>query len=296
MVLVLDVGNTHIVLGVYGRDGKLVNHWRVSSDRHRTEDEYGMMFLALLANAGIGGGTVAAGLGFGDTARGITESDSAAGSSTSGVAGGISPGDITGGVIASVVPPLTPILEKAVQKYFHLDPLMVGPGTKTGVNVKYENPKEVGPDRIAHAVAALHKYGGPAIVVDFGTATTFDAISKEGDYLGGAIAPGILTALDALFERAARLPRIELARPQFAIGKTTVQSMQSGMVYGFAGLADALIRRIAKEIGSKPHVIATGGLARMVAPESEMIQAVDPFLVLDGLHLIYRKNAESAPK
>jgi type III pantothenate kinase len=257
MVLVLDVGNTHIVLGVYRDGGEILNHWRVSTDRHKTEDEYGMIFLSLLSNAGI------------------------------------SAKDITGGVIASVVPPLSPILEKAVQKYFRRTPLMVGPGTKTGVNIKYENPKEVGPDRIAHAIAALHKYGGPAIVVDFGTATTFDAISKDGDYLGGAIAPGVLTALDALFERAARLPRIELAKPQFAIGKTTVQSMQSGMVYGFAGLVDGLIARIAKEIGGNPRVIATGGLAKMVAPESQAIQAVDPFLVLDGLFLIYEKNLGS---
>lgn len=257
MILILDVGNTHIVLGVYGCEGSLLNHWRISTDRHKTEDEYGMVFLSLLGSAGLRAA------------------------------------DITGSAIASVVPPLTPILEKAVQKYFRLDSLMVGPGTKTGVNVRYENPKEVGPDRIAHAIAAVHKYGAPAIVVDFGTATTFDAISKEGDYLGGAIAPGMLTALDALFERAARLPRIELARPQIAIGRTTVQSMQSGVVYGFAGLVDGLIRRIAREIGGDPHVIATGGLAKMVAPESETIQVVDPFIVLDGLYLIYLKNVAS---
>lgn len=255
MVLVLDVGNTHIVVGVYRDGGELVEHWRISTDRHKTEDEYGMVLLSLLANKGI------------------------------------APKDMDGSVIASVVPPLTPILEKLVRKYFDLEPLVVGPGTKTGVNIKYENPKEVGPDRIAHAVAAFRKYGGPAIVVDFGTATTFDAISETGDYLGGAIAPGVLTALDALFEKAARLPRIELIKPQAAIGKTTVQSMQSGMIYGFAGLADGLIKRMAKEVGGSPKVIATGGLAGMVASESQAIQVVDPFLVLDGLYLIYRRNA-----
>ncbi len=259
MVLVLDVGNTHIVTGVYGPDGRLLSHWRISTDRHKTEDEYGMVLMSLLATAGI------------------------------------TPRDVKGAIVASVVPPLTPVMDRAVQKYFRRDPLPVGPGTKTGINVKFENPKEVGPDRVAHAVAALQKYGGPAIVVDFGTATIFDAVSQDGDYLGGAIAPGILTSLDALFKKAARLPRIELAKPQSAIGKTTIQSMQSGVVYGFAGLADGLIRRLAKEIGGKPRVIATGGLARMVASESETIQVVDPFLVLDGLYLIYEKNAPLDP-
>lgn len=260
MILVLDTGNTHIVLGVY-KDGKedavLAQHWRVSTDRDKTEDEYGMIFLSLLRNAGL-------------DAK-----------------------DITGAIIASVVPPLTPILEKTVQKYMGRDPVVVGPGTKTGVNVRYENPKEVGPDRIAHAVAAVKKFGAPAIVIDFGTATTLDAISKEGDYLGGAIAPGVLTGLDGLLAKAARLPKIELVKPGAAIGKTTVQSMQSGIIYGFAGLADGLIRRVAKEIGGNPHVIATGGLARMVAAESETIQRVEPFLVLDGLYHIYQRNVEA---
>ena len=255
MLLAIDAGNTQIVLGVYGRDCTLHNHWRVATDHHKTEDEYGMLILSFLSTAGIG------------------------------------PKDLRGSVIASVVPPLTPILERAIVKYAGKEPLVVGPGTKTGVNVKFENPKEVGPDRIAHAVAALHKYGGPVIVVDFGTATTFDVVSKDGDYLGGAIAPGILTSLDALFEKAARLPRIELARPQTAIGKTTAQGMQSGVVYGFAGLADGLIRRLVREMTGTPRVIATGGLAKMVSQESQTIEIVDQFLVLDGLYLIYEKNA-----
>lgn len=254
MLLALDAGNTHTVIGIYS-DGKMLLHWRISTDRHKTEDEYGMVLLSLVRNSGM------------------------------------SEKDIDGAVFASVVPPLTPILEKTIAKYLGVEPLVVGPGTKTGVNIKYENPKEVGPDRIAHAVAAVQKYGAPAIVIDFGTATTLDAISATGEYLGGVIAPGVLISLDALFEKAAKLPRIELSKPRRAIGKTSVQSMQSGMVFGFAGMADSLVRRVAKEIGGEPHVIATGGLARMIAAESDTIQAVDPFLVLDGLYMIHKMNS-----
>lgn len=260
MILAIDAGNTQIALGVYGRDGKIQHHWQISTDRHRTEDEYGMLFVSFLSTVGL-------------TSKGLR-----------------------GAVIASVVPPMTPVLERAILKYTGKEPLIVGPGTKTGINVKFENPKEVGPDRIAHAVAALHKYGGPAIIVDFGTATTFDVVSADGNYLGGAVAPGILTSLDALFEKAAKLPRIELARPQAAIGKTTAQGMQSGVVYGFAGLADGLIRRIAKEISGVPRVIATGGLAKMVSEESTTIEVVDQFLVLDGLYLIYEKNLQETSR
>ncbi len=258
MLLAVDAGNSQIVMGIYGDDGQLRNHWRVSTDRHKTEDEYGMLILSFLGTAGIG------------------------------------PLDLHGSVIASVVPPITPVLERAIAKYAGREPLVVGPGTKTGVNVRFENPKEVGPDRIAHTVAALHKYGGPAIVVDFGTATTFDVVSKDGDYLGGAVAPGISTSLDALFEKAARLPRIELAKPQAAIGKTTTQGMQSGVVYGFAGLVDGLTRRLAREMPGTPRVIATGGLAELIYNESQTIDDVDQFLVLDGLYLIYQKNQHDA--
>ncbi len=254
MLLAIDAGNSQIVAGLYSGE-KMLEHWRVSTDRHKTEDEYGILFLSLIESSGW------------------------------------EPQDIDGAVLASVVPPLTPILEKTVSKYLHVEPLVVGPGTRTGVNIKYENPKEVGPDRIAHAVAAVHKYGAPAIIIDFGTATTIDAISPAGDYLGGVIAPGLLTSLDALFEKAAKLPRIELTRPRRAIGRTSTQSMQSGMIFGFAGMADSLVRRVAKEIGSEPKVIATGGIAKMVAEESETIQIVDPFLVLDGLRLIHEMNA-----
>lgn len=257
MLLAIDAGNTHIVAGIYS-EGKMLEHWRISTDRHKTEDEYGLLLLSLIRESRMDAG------------------------------------DIDGAVFASVVPPLTPILEKTISKYLKVEPIVVGPGTKTGVNIRYEDPKEVGPDRIAHAVAAIRKYGTPAVVIDFGTATILDCISVSGEYLGGIIAPGVLTSLDALFEKAAKLPRIELSRPRRTIGRTSVQSMQSGMVLGFAGMVDSLVRRAAKDIGGEPHVIATGGLAKMIAEESETIQAVDPFLVLDGLYMIYKMNASEA--
>jgi type III pantothenate kinase len=256
MLFAVDVGNTHIVVGLF-EEGKIIHNWRIASDRHKTEDEYGLMFQFMLTHSGITRHSLA------------------------------------GGIIASVVPPLTPTLIKTMRIYLGIDPLVVGPGTKTGVNVKYENPKEVGPDRIANAAAAYHKYGGPAIVVDFGTATTFDAISKSGDYLGGAIAPGIMTATDALFEKAARLPRIQLVKPAQAIGKTTVQSMQAGIIIGFAGQTDALVERISAELEGRPTVVATGGQAQLVANESATITVVDPTLTLEGLYLIYRKNLKN---
>ncbi len=254
MLFAVDVGNTNIVAGVFDRS-LLMAHWRISTDRHRTEDEYGMLFLSLLSHAGIKASSV------------------------------------KGAIMASVVPPLTPILEAMVVKYLDISPITVGPGTKTGMNVKYENPKEVGPDRIANAIAAFSKYGGPVIVVDFGTATTFDAISKEGDYLGGAIAPGILTSVDALFDKAARLPRVELTAPMAAIGRTTADSMRSGFLFGFAGQTDGVVRRISQELGGEAFVVATGGLASLIAPESTTIQAVEPMLTLEGLRLVYKKNA-----
>ena len=253
MIFAVDVGNTHIVIGLI-HEGDIRNNWRICSDRRKTEDEYGHIFQFLLDRAGV------------------------------------SKECLSGGIIASVVPPLTPVLQKTMDIYLGIDPLVVGPGTKTGINIKYENPKEVGPDRIANAVAAYNKYGGPVIVVDFGTATTFDAISKDAEYLGGALAPGIMTATDALFEKAARLPRIELIRPSHAVGKTTVESMQAGVIFGFAGQTDGLVRRIAAEIGSVNQVVATGGQAQLVASESETITVVDPTLTLEGLDIIYHKN------
>lgn len=254
MLLAIDAGNTRIAVGVYS-DDTMLRHWRISTGRNTTEDEYGMMFLSLLQG------------------------------------GGVSLQDVHGAVLASVVPPLTPVLEKTVFKYLGVEPLIVGPGIKTGINIKYENPKEVGPDRIAHAVAAVNKYGAPLVIIDFGTATILDAISSRGEYLGGIICPGILTSLEALFEKAAKLPRIELSKPRRVIGKTSAESMQSGMVYGFAGMVDSLVKRLAAEMRAKPYVVATGDLAEMVSGEAVSIQVVDPFLALDGLHLIYRMNS-----
>jgi type III pantothenate kinase len=257
LLLAVDIGNTHIVVGLLDDSCRVRCNWRIAGQNHKTEDEYGLLLQWMLQHAGV------------------------------------AKNELAGGVIASVVPPLTPVFEKAMRVYLGISPLVVGPGTKTGVNIKYENPKEVGPDRIANAVAGYHKYGGPVIVVDFGTATTFDAISQNGDYMGGAIAPGIMTATDALFSKAARLPRIELVRPPQAIGRNTIQSMQSGIVFGFAGQTDALVKRISAELGGSPRVVATGGHAQLVASESETITDVDPTLTLEGLYLIHKMNTRA---
>jgi type III pantothenate kinase len=253
MLFALDVGNTHMVAGIFEGE-TLVHHWSLSTDRRKTCDEYGITFMTMM---------------------GMT---------------GLQLKDVTGSIISSSVPPLNPVLAQAVHKYLSTKPLTIGPGTKTGMDIKYENPKDVSPDRIANAVAAFHKYGGPTIIVDFGTGTIFDAISKAGAYLGGAIAPGILTATDSLFETASRLPRIELARPHVAIGRTTATSLQSGIVFGSAGQADGIVRRMSKELGEEARVIATGDLAEMVASVSETIEVVEPFLTLEGLNLIYQRN------
>ena len=255
MLLAVDIGNTHIVVGLLDDSGKVVCTWRIAGQNHKTEDEYGFLLQWMLEHAGC------------------------------------TRDELTGAVIASVVPPLTPVFEKALRVYLKVDPLVVGPGTKTGVNIRYENPKEwAGQDSQRSGLSQVWR---PVIVVDFGTATTFDAISRNGDYMGGAIAPGVMTATDALFSKAARLPRIELVRPPQAIGKTTVQSMQSGIIFGFAGQTDALVKRISAELGGNPRVVATGGLAQLVAAESETITDVDPTLTLEGLHLIHKMNARA---
>jgi type III pantothenate kinase len=253
VLLTLDVGNTHMVAGIFQGD-KLVVRWRIATDPGKTEDEYGVIFLNLLAAAGI------------------------------------NPHQVQAVVISSVVPPLLLALEKFAQKYFKREPLILGPGVKTGMPIKYENPREVGADRIANAVAAYSLYGGPVIVVDFGTATTFCAISAEGEYLGGAIAPGIDTATEALFQRAAKLPRIELVKPPYVIGRNTVASMQAGIIFGFAGQVDAIVRRMKYELPGVQKVVATGGLADLIAPESETIDIVNHELTLEGLRLIYLRN------
>ncbi len=254
MLLAVDVGNTHIMLGVYREDEILV-YWRIATHRDSTEDELGMVVKNLLQNSDL------------------------------------SLSDISAIAISSVVPPLMYSLERMSQKYFNLEPLIIGPGIKTGLNIVTDNPREVGADRIVNAVAALNLYGGPLIIVDFGTATTFCAITEVGDYLGGIIAPGIGISLEALFDRAAKLPRVEIIRPAKVIGKDTITSMQSGIVFGYVGQVDGIVRRMIAELGNKPKIIATGGFAALIARESETICTVNPLLTLEGLRIINNLNA-----
>ena len=253
MLLCLDIGNTNITLGLY-RDETLGPSWRLNTDHERMPDEYGMLVLNLLQHAGFG------------------------------------PQDIDGVAIASVVPPLTGKWIEVCRTYLDHDPLIIDAGVKTGVRIHYDDPRSVGPDRIANAVAVNQIYGGPACVVDFGTATTFDAVSSEGDYLGGAIAPGIGIAMDALFQRTARLPRIDLARPPDAIGHSTIHSIQSGLVFGYVGLIEGIVARFKSELGPDTKVIGTGGLVETILRETDVIQIQAPWLTLDGLRLIYEMN------
>lgn len=252
MLLAVDVSNTHISLGIYrGRD--LAYHWRISTDQGRTADEYGLLVQSLLEHAGLRADQV----------------DAIA--------------------ICSVVPPLTPVLEQMCRDYFGRPPLTVGPGVRTGLVIRYDNPREVGADRVALALAAYEKYGGPCIIVDFSTATIFDYISKEGEYLGGVIAPGVEISADALFRFAAKLPRIELVRPRSVLGRNTVACMQSGILFGFAGQVDEICNRLMKENG-RATVVATGETADLIAPECRTVQHIDPWLTLEGLRLIYERN------
>ena len=253
MLLAIDVGNTHIMLGIY-KEEKILVYWRLATRRDSTEDELGMIVKNLLHNSRLG------------------------------------VKDIEAVIISSVVPPLMYSLERMAVKYFHVEPLIVGPGVKTGLNIKYDNPREVGADRIVNAVAAFNLYGGPLIIVDFGTATTFCAISESGDYLGGVIAPGIGISLEALFEKAAKLPRVEIVRPPRVIGKDTVASMQSGIIYGYVGQVDGIVKRISAELNEKPLIIATGGFASLIASESETITKVNSLLTLEGLRIIDSMN------
>jgi type III pantothenate kinase len=252
VLLVADVGNTNTVIGVF--DGpRLLVSWRLTSRREQTADEYGVFFETLLRTRGL------------------------------------EPQNITGIAISNVVPPVQQTLEWMCEKYFGVTPFVVEPGVNTGMPLLIDNPREIGPDRVVNAVAAVSIYGPPLIVIDFGTATTFDCVSARGEFLGGAIAPGITTALDALLSRAARLFRVEMVRPKEAIGRNTVTNIQSGVVYGYAGLVDGLVERMRQEMSGAPTIVATGGLAPLVADVARSIQHVNPDLTLEGLRLLYER-------
>lgn len=253
MLLTIDIGNTNITLGLY-KGETLGPRWRLATNHERMPDEYGVQLLGLLSH--VGHQTI----------------------------------ELTGACLASVVPPLTGRMVEACQRYVGLDPLVLDAGVKTGVRIRYEDPRAVGADRIADAAAVQRLYGGPACVVDFGTATTFDAISADGDYLGGAIAPGIGIAAEALVMRTAKLPRVDLQRPPSAIGRNTPHAMQSGLLFGYVSLVEGMVARFRKELGREMKVIATGGLAEVIARETDVLEIIAPWLTLDGLRIIWELN------
>jgi type III pantothenate kinase len=254
-VFCVDIGNTNVVMGLYHGE-ELVTHWRIATDHQKMADEYAMLVLDLFERSAQ------------------------------------DPASVGGIIVSSVVPPLTGIFEKLSQRYFHQPALVISEALQTKVHIRYDHPAEVGADRVVNAVAVYSHYGGPACVVDFGTATTFDALSADGAYLGGAIAPGIGIAAEALFRRTAKLPRVDLVRPPAVIGKNTVQSMQSGLLFGYVGLVEGMVARFRAELGPGMKVIATGGLAPLVAAETDVIDAVEPWLTLEGLRLIWQMNQQ----
>jgi type III pantothenate kinase len=259
MLLAIDIGNTNIALGLYDAD-RPGPRWRLASEQSRMPDEYGIMLIHLLQHAGV------------------------------------EPAAVEAVAMASVVPPLTGTLVQACHDYLGCTPLIVDTGMKTGVRVRYEDPKQVGADRIVDAAAVLRLYGAPACIVDFSTATTFDAISASGEYLGGAIAPGVGIAAEALFQSAAKLPKVDLRRPPSAIGRNTVQSMQSGLLFGYVGLVEGMVARFADELGPEMKVVGTGWLVETIARETKVIQIVAPWLTLEGLKIIYELNAGRADR
>ncbi|WP_019914459.1 type III pantothenate kinase [Paenibacillus sp. HW567] len=254
MMLAVDIGNTNIVLGVY-RGRELLHHFRLSTNRQSTADEYGVLIHNLFHMSNV------------------------------------SVKDVEGVIISSVVPPLVQVIVEMCVKYIGKEPLLVGPGIKTGLNLRYENPREVGADRIVNAVAAIEQYKCPLVVVDFGTATTFDCIDAGANYLGGAIVPGLGISTEALYQRASKLPRIELEKPKKVIGRNTVHAMQAGIIFGYAGQVEGIVRRIKQEMNAPVlKVIATGGLAQLIAGETDCIDEVNPMLTLEGLRIIYDRN------
>ncbi|MFI5315653.1 MAG: type III pantothenate kinase [Myxococcota bacterium] len=257
MLLAIDIGNTHVVLGVFAGE-RLLHHWRIGTHRQDTSDECAATLRSLFELAGVERGSV------------------------------------SDGVISCVVPPLLPIFERTCEKLLGKPALVVGPGIRTGMPMRVENPREVGADRIVNAVATLALVGAPSIAIDFGTATSFDCVSRDGEFVGGAIYPGVFVSLEALVNRASKLSSVEIMRPPNVIGRNTTQNLQSGMVFGYAGMVDTMVRRMRKELGEDARVIATGGLAGLIASETETIERVEPFLTLEGLRLIYERNRDTA--
>lgn len=259
MIFVCDVGNTNIVMGVY-ENGELKSHWRLSTDREKTEDEFAMLVRALFHHVGL------------------------------------TFDRIDGVAISSVVPSIMYAMNRMCTNYFHVRPLIVGPGVRTGLSLKYDRPEQLGADLIVNSVAALYDYPAPLIVIDFGTATTYSYIDEDQNYIGGAIAPGITISTEALYEKASKLPRIEITRPPDVVGRNTIHAMQSGVLFGYVGQVEGMIARIKKQAVREPAVIATGGLCSLISKETDAIDHVDPFLTLKGLYLIYKQNLRRPPE